>query len=118
MVETGNIHNGFFSTVDCFGIFGTIFFVIWNFRLLARTFQVSFQKNDPSGLTLRFLALSLATSIIFYWISALSVGTFLPSEFAAAAVFLRLQQSTGGGPARSAPDRGSGQRLSERLVPV
>jgi hypothetical protein len=118
MVETGNIHNGFFSTVDCFGIVGTIFFVIWNFRLLVRAFGVSFQKNDPTGLTLRFLALSLATSIIFYWIGALSVGTFLPSEFAAAAVFLRLQQSTGGEPARSAPERGTGQRVSERLVPV
>jgi hypothetical protein len=118
MVETGNIHNGFFSTVDCFGIVGTVFFVIWNLRLLARTFQVSFQKNDPAGLALRFVALSLATSIIFYWISALSVGTFLPSEFAAAAVFLRLQRSTGGGPARSAPEQSSGHPLSERLVPV
>ena len=118
MVETGNIHNGFFSTVDCFGIVGTIFFVIWNLRLLVRAFGVSFQKNDPTGFALRFLALSLATSIIFYWISALSVGTFLPSEFAMAAVFLRLKQSTGGAPARSAPERGPGQRLSERLVPA
>ena len=93
MVETGNLHNGFFSTVDCFGIVGTIFFVLWNLRLLRRCFRVSFQKNDPTGLTLRFLALSLATSIIFYWIGALSVGTFLPSEFAIAAVFLRLLQT-------------------------
>jgi hypothetical protein len=93
MVETGNLHNGFFSTVDCFGIVGTTFFVIWNLRLLVRAFRVSFQKNDPTGLTLRFLALSLATSIIFYWIGALSVGTFLPSEFAIAAVFLRLLQT-------------------------
>ena len=93
MVETGNLHNGFFSTVDCFGIVGTIFFIIWNLRLLIRAFGVSFQKNDPTGIALRFLALSLATSIIFYWISALSVGTFLPSEFAIAAVFLRLLQT-------------------------
>jgi hypothetical protein len=117
MVETGNIHNGFFSTVDCFGIVGTLFFVIWNFRLLVQAFGVSFQKNDPSGVALRFLALSLATSIIFYWISALSVGTFLPQEFALAAVFLRLKQSTSA-PARSAPERGPGHRLSERMVPA
>jgi hypothetical protein len=118
MVETGNIHNGFFSTVDCFGIIGTIFFVIWNFRLLVQAFGVSFQKDDPSGIALRFLALSLAASIIFYWISASSVGTFLPSEFALAAVFLRLKQSSAGAPARSIPEQGSGHLLSKRLVPI
>jgi hypothetical protein len=118
MVETGNIHNGLLSTLDCFGIVGTIFFVIWNFRLLARAFRVPFKKNDSEGMALRFLALYLATSIIFYWVGASSVGTFLPQEFALAAVFLRLQQSTSGAPARSAPEQSSGQRLSERLVPV
>jgi hypothetical protein len=118
MVETGNLHNGFFSTVDCFGIVGTIFFVIWNLRLLVRAFRVPFQKNDPTGIALRFLALSLATSIISYWYGAASVGTFLPQEFAMAAVFLRLRQISAGAPARNAPERGSGQRVSERLVPA
>jgi len=118
MVETGNIHNGFFSTVDCFGLVGTIFFVIWNLRLLAKTFRVSFRKDDPAGLALRFLSLYLATSILSYWYGAQSVGTFLPQEFAMAAVFLRLQQSAADTATQTAPKLGSGQRLSERLVPV
>ena len=92
MVETGNIHNGLFSTLDAFGIVGTTFFVLWNLRLLARTFRVSAPRNDPYGVALRFLGLTLATSIIFYSVGASTVGSFLPQEFAMAAVFLRLQR--------------------------
>ena len=92
-VEVGNVHNGFFSTVDAFGIIGAIFFVAWNLRILARTFSVTFRGNDPAGMTLRFLALYLAVSITCYWIGAQSVGSFLPQEFALAGVFLRLQRT-------------------------
>jgi hypothetical protein len=93
MVEVGNVHNGFFSSLDAFGIVGTIFFVIWNLRLLARTFQVSFRVQEPADTALRFVGLYLAVSILSYWIGAQSVGTFLPQEFALAGVFLRLQKS-------------------------
>ena len=93
-VEVQNIHNGLFAAVDTFGIVGTIFFVIWNLRILARTFRVSFQRNDASGMALRFLALYLAVWIGSYWWGALHVGMFLPQEFALAAVFLRLQEAT------------------------
>ena len=48
-------------------------------------------------MALRFLALFLSVSIISYWfdssIGALSVGTFLPQQFAVVAVFLRLQEN-------------------------
>jgi O-antigen ligase/polysaccharide polymerase Wzy-like membrane protein len=90
MVEVGNIHNGFFATLDTFGIIGTIFFVIWNLRLLARTIRVPFRTDDPAGMALRFLALCLGGAIISYWMGASSVGSFLPLEFALAGVFLRL----------------------------
>ena len=92
-VEVQNIHNGLFAAVDTFGIVGTIFFVIWNLRILARTFRVSFQGNDASGMTLRFLGLYLVVWIGSYWWGALHVGMFLPQEFALAAVFLRLQEA-------------------------
>lgn len=92
VVETGNIHNGLFSTLDAFGVVGTAFFVLWNIRLLGRTFRVPRPKDDPDALVLRFLALYLAVWIISYWYGALSVGMFLPQEFAVAAVFLRLQR--------------------------
>jgi hypothetical protein len=73
------------------GILGTLFFVIWNLRLLVRTLQVPFRKDDPNGMVLRFLALYLGVSIISYWIGAQDVGTFLSHELVLAGVFLRLQ---------------------------
>jgi O-antigen ligase len=103
MVETGNIHNGLFATVDTFGIVGTIFFVVWNVRLFLRTFRVSFRKNRPANTALRFLALYLAVWILSYWFGALNVGLFLPLEFALASVFLRLQEVTVLDFARSEP---------------
>ena len=63
-IEIGNIHNGFFATLDCLGIIGTFFFVIWNFRLLLQTFRVGRAKDEPGGLTLRFIALYLAAWIV------------------------------------------------------
>jgi hypothetical protein len=90
-VETGNIHNGFLSSVDTFGIVGALFFIIWNVALVARAISVPFVRNDPNGRTLRFLALYLATSILCYWMGAQNLGSFLPQEFALAGVFLRLK---------------------------
>jgi hypothetical protein len=92
MVEVGNIHSGFFATVDTFGVIGTIFFVVWNLRLLAQAIRVPLRWNDRSDIPLRFVALCLGSSILFYWVGALNVGTFLPQEFALAAVFLRLRR--------------------------
>jgi hypothetical protein len=91
-VEVGNIHNGFFASLDAFGVIGTAAFVIWNLRLLARALQVPFRKDDQAGMVLRFIALYLAVSIISYWIGAQNIGAFLPQEFALAGLFLRLQQ--------------------------
>lgn len=91
-VASGNVHNGFFAALDALGIVGTFCFLVWNLRLLVRAFRVPFRRNDPHGMTLRFLALYLAVSIITYWFGAETVGMFLPREFALAGVFLRLLQ--------------------------
>lgn len=93
-VETGNIHNGFLSCLDSFGVVGTFFFVLWNLSLLRRSLRVPFRKRDPEGVALRFVALYLATSIIAFWMGAPNVGTFLPTEFALAGVLVRLQRES------------------------
>jgi len=93
MVETGNIHNGLFATVDAVGIIGTIFFVVWNLRLLKRTFRVSFRRHETGGTAFRFLALYLGAWIIAYWFGAFTIGSFMPQVFAFAGVFLRLQEA-------------------------
>src|SRR6266480_6569004 len=92
VIETGNIHNGFLASLDAMGIIGTIFFVLWNLRLLIRTLRIKFNKDDPAGVVLRFVALYLGVSIISYWIGAQDVGSFLPREFALAGVLLSLQK--------------------------
>ncbi|HEV2046638.1 MAG TPA: O-antigen ligase family protein, partial [Chthoniobacterales bacterium] len=107
-VETGNIHNGLFATLDTFGIIGTIFFVIWNLRLLVRAVRLPFGKSDPEHMALRFLALYLAVWITCYWFGALNVGTFLPIEFTLAGVFLRLKEAMASedlGPEAAATDK-------------
>src|SRR5262249_54651827 len=90
-VETGNIHNGFLASLDSMGIVGTLFFVIWNLRLLVRTLQVPFRRDDPNGVVFRFIALYLAVSIISYWFFAQDLGTFLSHELILVGLFLRLQ---------------------------
>jgi hypothetical protein len=92
MVEVGNVHNGFLSSLDAWGMIGTAFFIGWNIRLLSRTFRVSFRREIAYGMPLRFLALCLGASILCYWMGAAGVGTFLPREFALAGVFLCLQR--------------------------
>ena len=92
-VEVQNIHNGLFATLDTFGIVGSIFFVLWNLGILARTFRVSFQRTDAGGMVLRFLALYLTVWIISFWLGAQNIGSFLPQQFAVAAVFLRLRHA-------------------------
>jgi hypothetical protein len=66
--------------------------VIWNLRLLLQTFRVARPEKEPGDFTLRFIALYLAAWIVCYWMGAATVGSFLPREFALAAVFLRLQR--------------------------
>jgi O-antigen ligase len=86
------MHNGLFASLDVIGIIGTLFFIMWNLRLFFQTFRVPRPRGDAEGRVLRFLALYLAVSISSYWIGALGVGSFLPQEFAIAAVLLRLQR--------------------------
>lgn len=92
MVEVGNIHNGLFASLDAVGIIGTIFFVAWNIQLLLRTFRISFDKSIPAGFAMRFVAIQLAASILCYWFGAVTLGTFLPQQFALAGVFLKLHR--------------------------
>jgi hypothetical protein len=89
-VEVGDIHNGLFASLDAFGITGAIFFVTWNLGLLVRIFRRTEAGKDTTAL--RFVGLCLAVFVVSFWGGALNLGTFLPQEFALAAVFLRLQR--------------------------
>ena len=95
MIEVGNIHNGFFASLDAVGIIGTIFFIAWNIQLLFRTFRVSFDKTNPAGFALRFIGSPVSRSrSLCYWMGAATLGSFLPAQFALAGVFLKLQSES------------------------
>jgi hypothetical protein len=93
MVETGNIHNGLFASLDAVGLVGTVFFVAWVLQILLKNLRVGFDPADQTGFALRFLALQIGTVIITYWIGAVTLGTFLPQQFALTGVFLRLYRN-------------------------
>jgi O-antigen ligase len=117
VIETGNIHNGFLASLDAMGVVGTVFFALWNFRLLIRTLRVPFRKDDPNGIVFRFVALYLGVSIISYWMGAQDVGSFLPREFALAGLLLRLQREdklVAEAPASSSPKHG--QRVGRQVA--
>ena len=115
MVEVGNIHNGLFATLDAFGVIGTIFFIIWNVVLLVRAMRVPFDDRYSGAIALRFLSLYLATLIISYWIGAMTVGIFLPQEFALVGVFLSLQRSI---KLESASEQHSPPKVPEALAGI
>lgn len=92
-VETGNLHNGLFATVDALGIIGTIFFVLWNGWIVVQTFSIRFRKGSEGGNALRFLALYIAVSTMTFWFSAQDIGSFLPRQFALAGVFLAMRRA-------------------------
>ena len=119
VIETGNIHNGFLSSLDAMGIIGTIFFVLWNIRLLLRTLRITFNKDDPAGVVLRFVALYLGVSIISYWMGAQDVGSFLPREFALAGLLLVLQREDKlSAEGATSPLPREGQRIGGRFAGV
>jgi hypothetical protein len=92
MVAVGNIHNGLYSTLDCVGVIGTLFFAIWSLGLLIRVFRLPFNPRVSGNTVLWFVALGLGASIICYWLSAQIAGTFVAQQLVASSVFLRLRE--------------------------
>jgi hypothetical protein len=118
MVETGNLHNGLFATVDAVGITGAIFFILWNLWILVQTFRVGFRKGPEAGNALRFLALYLAVSIFTFWFGAQDLGSFLPRQFALTGIFLALRRASAPKSAEPRPVASPSHDLPRQVVPA
>jgi hypothetical protein len=118
MVETGNLHNGLFATLDAVGITGAIFFIIWNLWILVQTFGVGFRKGQEVGNALRFLALYLAVSIFTFWFGAQDLGSFLPRQFALTGVFLALRGAMAPKSEEKHPVAPKSQDFPRQVVPA
>lgn len=111
MVETGNIHNGLLASLDSVGVIGTLFFLTWNVVILVRAFKISIHGEGLDYPALRFVAIYLAASSMFYWIGATTIGSTLPGEFALVGLFLRLRADLK--PTATEPKRQSAPALAK-----
>lgn len=91
---TGNLHNGFLSTLDRFGIVGALF--IFLFILVAFMRFLGFiMKNPPNrgNFALQWIALYGTVSIIGFPMGAPRIDDFLPTIFILLGVFNALKAS-------------------------
>jgi len=91
MIETGSIHNGLISSVDCVGVFGAFFFILWNITVFMRVFRYLYREHrQDDNPALKYLALYLFVSILSYWEGALNIGAYTVRQFLVVAVFNML----------------------------
>ena len=88
-IETGSIHNGLISSVDCLGVFGGFFFIAWNIVYLKRVIRYLWRTSykNENNTTLRYFSLYVFVSTISYWYGALNIGAYLATQFIAVGVF-------------------------------
>ena len=90
-VISGNIHHGFYSVVDRFGLVGAVCFVGWTFYALRRIFlyllSARKEKMDPA---LQWLGLYIFAFTIPFPIGALRAENFLVTHLFLTGLFLGL----------------------------
>jgi hypothetical protein len=96
LLVTQELHNGFFSSLDCVGIAGTAFLILWALLTLRRCIGF-FLKKDRSidNPALRWLALYLLSFTLLFWVGALKLSGFLTIQFVLTGLFVRLDREVG-----------------------
>lgn len=90
-VVSGNIHNGFYSVIDRFGIVGLIFFTLWTAVVIWRIWNYLVQsRGKPMNPALQWLALYIIPFTITYWPGALKVENFLVQQLFFVGLFWSL----------------------------
>jgi len=90
-VVSGNLHNGFYSIIDRFGVVGLIFFLSWTFFVLKRLFQyLRKSREGPLDPSLQWLAIYIMTFTLCYLPGALRFENFLPAHLMLVAAFFAI----------------------------
>lgn len=90
-VVSGNIHNGFYSVIDRFGIAGLIFFTLWSAVVLWRIWKYLLQsRNKPMNPALQWLALYIIPFTLSYWPGALKIEAFIVQQLFFVGLFWAL----------------------------
>jgi hypothetical protein len=94
-VVSGNLHHGFFSTIDRFGLAGMLCFVLWTFVALRRMFaELVSSRVSPMNPALQWLALYVISFTIAFPLGALKIETFLPQHLFLCGLFAALYSAT------------------------
>jgi len=107
-VISGNIHNGFYSVIDRFGIIGLIFFTLWTSVVLWRICGYLVKsRNKPLNPALNWLALYIVPYTLGFWPGALKVEQFLVPQLFLVGLFwalLRMEKEAKERPREISPE--------------
>lgn len=122
-VVSGNIHHGFYSSIDRFGLVGGLCFLLWTIFAIRRMFaELITSRTRPMNPALQWLALYVITFSFGFPLGALRVENFLPQQLFLCGLFAALlaanQKVTSRSsaastvaPTSSAPHKVPGRRL-------
>jgi hypothetical protein len=90
-VISGNIHNGFYSVIDRFGLIGMILFVLWSAIVIWRIWKYLLQsRSKPMNPPLQWLALYIIPFSLSYWMGALKIESFIVQQLFFVGLFWAL----------------------------
>jgi len=88
---SGNLHHGFFSVVDRFGIVGCLFFVLWTVAALRRMATFLLEKRPSTqNCGEQWLAIYVIAFTIAFPLGALRAENFLPYQLFFIGLFVAL----------------------------
>ena len=94
-VVSGNLHLGFFSAIDRFGLIGAICFVSWTLVALRRMFaELVSSRTRAMNPALQWLALYIISFTVAFPFGALKVEEFLPNQLFLCGLFAALLSAT------------------------
>lgn len=90
-VISGNIHHGFYSVIDRFGLVGALFFVCWTVCVLRRMFrEVLAARTGPMDPAVQWICLYVIVFAFGFPLGALKAENLLPNQLFLAGLFLAL----------------------------
>lgn len=93
LLVTQEVHSGFYSSLDCVGVVGTVFLIAWSLVLMWRIAKFLLDKDRSiDSPALRWLGFYLLSWTLLYWVGALKLSQFLAVQFVLTSLFVRLQQ--------------------------
>jgi len=90
-VVSGNIHNGFYSAIDRFGLVGLLCIILWTAVVVRRIWKYLIEsRGKPMNPALQWLGLYIIAITIGFWPGALKIEQFLVTQLFFVGLFWAL----------------------------